>query len=64
MEEIRVRLWRNDVEQDWTVEINGKIYETMATDAIQALLKQSLNTARNSLAQGRSTHARDRSDLD
>ncbi len=39
MQEINVKLWRNYQDQNWSVEINGKRYESVSTELIQALVE-------------------------
>jgi hypothetical protein len=49
MQEINVKLWRNNREQDWSVEINGKRYESVPIELIEELVERALIVAEESL---------------
>jgi hypothetical protein len=49
MQEINVKLWRNHGQQDWSVEINGKRYESVAIELIEELMERALIDAEESL---------------
>ena len=38
MQEINVKLWRNHEDHNWSVEINGKRYESVSIELIQELV--------------------------
>lgn len=45
MQEINVKLWRNHQDQDWSVEINGKRYESVSIELIQELVEHAQTAA-------------------
>jgi hypothetical protein len=47
--EILFRLWRNEQEKNWTVEINGERYEAVAIEWIHELVYRALLDAEESL---------------
>jgi hypothetical protein len=49
MQEINVKLWRNNREQDWSVEINGKRYESVPIELIEELVERALIVAEESI---------------
>jgi hypothetical protein len=49
MHEIRVQLWRNEQEKNWTVEINGERFEKVAIEWIHELVHRALLDAEESL---------------
>jgi hypothetical protein len=40
--EIRIRLWRNDEAQDWSVEINGLRHEHVSSEILEDLVEAAL----------------------
>jgi hypothetical protein len=51
MQEINVKIWRNRRKQDWSAEINGKRYKSMAIESIEELVKRALIDAKESLTE-------------
>jgi hypothetical protein len=49
MQEITLKLWRNDDEQDWSLEINGLRYEHVSAETLEDLAEAALSVAENSL---------------
>ena len=49
MQEINVKIWRKDGEQDWSVEINGKHHEFVGVEAVKKLVERALINAKESL---------------
>jgi hypothetical protein len=58
MQEIILKLWRNDDAQDWSLEINGKRYDHVSAEILEDLAEAALVAAENSLmeAAGRRPH--------
>ncbi len=51
MQEIILKLWRNDNEQDWSLEINGLPYEYVSAETLEDLAEAALSVAENSLTE-------------
>jgi hypothetical protein len=49
MQEIILRLWRNNDAQDWSLEINGLRYEHVFAETLEDLAEAALSVAENSL---------------
>jgi hypothetical protein len=49
MQQFNVKLRRNQQEQNWSVEINGKSYEFISIEEVDALVKRALINAQESL---------------
>jgi hypothetical protein len=53
MQQLDIKLWRNEHEQDWTVTINGKSYESIAIEAVKELVLRAVAIAEGSMVDGR-----------
>jgi hypothetical protein len=51
MREINMKLWRNDEFRDWSIEINGRIYEHVPDEGLTELVEGALIVAAKSLIQ-------------
>jgi hypothetical protein len=49
MQQLNVKLRRNEKEQNWSVEINGKSYEFISMKEVDELVKRALVNAQESL---------------
>jgi hypothetical protein len=49
MQQLNVKLRRNQHEQNWSVEINGKSYEFISIEEVDELVKRALINAQESL---------------
>lgn len=49
MQEIRIKLWRNDETEDWSIEINGLRHERISTETLECLVECALIVAEKSL---------------
>jgi hypothetical protein len=49
MREINMKLWRNDEFRDWSIEINGRIYEHLLDEGLAELVEGALIVAAKSL---------------
>jgi hypothetical protein len=49
MQEIILKLWRNNDAQDWSLEINGLRYEHVSAETLEDLAEAALSVAENSL---------------
>ena len=49
MHEIVLKLWRNEQEKDWTVEINGERHEAVTIEWVQELAYRAVLDAEDSL---------------
>jgi hypothetical protein len=49
MQEIKIKLWRNDEAQDWSIEINGLWHEHVSTEILEDLVECALIVAERSL---------------
>jgi hypothetical protein len=58
MQQINVKLRRNETEQNWSVEINGKSYQDISMETVRELVKRALSNAEESMADATTTHAR------
>jgi hypothetical protein len=47
--EINMKLWRNDEFRDWSIEINGRIYEHVPDEGLAELVEAALIVAAKSL---------------
>jgi hypothetical protein len=45
MQDIQLKLWRNDRQQDWSAEINGTRYDSVSLDVIESLVQYALLSA-------------------
>lgn len=52
MEQLKVKLKRNEREQNWSVEINGKSYDFISIESVKELVKDALIDAEESLLNG------------
>ncbi len=50
MRELSFRIWRNQQEQNWSIEINGKSYEFISLESVNRLVKDALIDAAESVA--------------
>jgi hypothetical protein len=51
--ELKIQLWRNPVNQNWTVEINNKRYCLISFELVKRLVAQALGDSKKSLIEGR-----------
>jgi hypothetical protein len=51
MREINMKLWCNDEFRDWSIEINGRLYEHVPDEGLTELVEGALIVAANSLIQ-------------
>jgi hypothetical protein len=49
MQEIVFKLWRNEQEKDWSVEINGDRHEAVTIEGVQELVYRAVLDAEDSL---------------
>jgi hypothetical protein len=49
MQEIILKLWRNNDAQDWSLEINGLRYERVSAQTLEDLAEAALSVAESSL---------------
>ena len=49
MQAINIKMWRNDEEQDWSIEINGLRHEHVTSEIVEALVECALIVAETSL---------------
>jgi hypothetical protein len=49
MQEIRFRLWRSPGERLWSIEVNGRRYESVPIDSIELLVRHAIIDAEESL---------------
>jgi hypothetical protein len=49
MQQLNVKLRRNEKEQNWSVEVNGKSYEFISIEEVDELVKRALVNAQESL---------------
>ena len=47
MQEIKIKLWRNDETQDWSIEINGLRHEHVSSEILEDLVECALIVAEN-----------------
>jgi hypothetical protein len=45
MQEINVKLWRNHQDHNWSVEINGKRYDSVSIELIEELVEHAQTAA-------------------
>lgn len=48
MQEIKIKLWRNDQAQDWSIEINGLLHERVSSEIMEDLVECALIVAEKS----------------
>ncbi len=49
MRELSFKIWRNQQNQNWSIEINGKSYEFISLDSVNQLVKDALIDAEESM---------------
>ena len=49
MHEIKIRMWRNDETEDWSLAINGQFHEHVSTGSLTGLVEGALIVAAKSL---------------
>ena len=49
MQEIKFRLWRSPGERLWSIEVNGRRYESVPIDSIELLVRHAIIDAEESL---------------
>jgi hypothetical protein len=49
MQEIKFRLWRPQGERLWSIEVNGRRYESVPIDSIEQLVRHAIIDAEESL---------------
>jgi hypothetical protein len=49
MQEINIRLSFNETDQNWTLELNGKVYSHISTEAVDDLVDYALVAAQQTL---------------
>jgi hypothetical protein len=49
LENLKVQLWRNSVERNWSVQVNGKRYDCVTLPFVRQLVKQGLADAKKVL---------------
>lgn len=49
MQEINIRLSLNETDQSWTLELNGKVYNHISTEAVDDLVDFSIVAAQQAL---------------
>jgi hypothetical protein len=52
MRQLKVKLKRNEREQNWSVKINGKSYDFISIESVKELVKDALIDAEESLLDG------------
>jgi hypothetical protein len=51
MQEIKIKLWRNDQAQAWSIEINGLLHEQVFSEIMEDLVECARIVAETSLAE-------------
>jgi hypothetical protein len=51
--ELKIQVWRNSADQDWSVEINNKRYSSMPFELVKQRVAQALKDAKKSLMERR-----------
>jgi hypothetical protein len=51
MRQLNVKLWRNEREQNWSVEISGKSYKFISFESVDELVMRALANAQESMLQ-------------
>jgi hypothetical protein len=49
MQEIEIKLWRHDEEEDWSIEVNGKLYQHVSATTVDELVEYALVAAEQAL---------------
>jgi hypothetical protein len=45
MQEINIKLWFNQTEEDWTLDVNGTVYKHISTAAVDDLVEYAVLAA-------------------
>jgi hypothetical protein len=51
MQEINIKMWRNDEAQDWSIEINGLRHEHVTSEIMEDLVECALIVAEKTLTE-------------
>jgi hypothetical protein len=51
--DLKIQVWRNSADQDWSVEINNKRYSSIPFQTVQERVAQALKDAKKSLMERR-----------
>jgi hypothetical protein len=51
MQEINIKMWRNDEAQDWSIEINGLRHEHVTSEIMEDLVECALIVAERTLTE-------------
>lgn len=51
MQAINIKMWRNDEEQDWSIEINGLLHEHITSEIMGDLVECALIVAEKTLTE-------------
>jgi hypothetical protein len=51
--ELKIQVWRNSADQDWSLEINNKCYSSIPFEIVKQLVAQALSDSRKSLMERR-----------
>ena len=49
MQEINIKLWFNETEENWTLDLNGTVYSHISTGAVDDLVEYALVAAQQAL---------------
>jgi hypothetical protein len=56
MQAINIKMWRNDEEQDWSIEINGLRHEHITSEIMEDLVACALIVAERTLTEAATRH--------
>jgi hypothetical protein len=49
MQEIKIRLWHHEEEEDWSIEVRGKLYQHVSTTTVDDLVEYVLVAVQQTL---------------
>jgi hypothetical protein len=54
LEKIKIQLWRNSAEQNWSVQLNDKHYDSVTLSFVEHFVALGLSNAKKALIEGSS----------
>ena len=51
--ELKIQVWRNSADQDWSLEINNKRYSSIPFESVRQLVAHAISDSRKSLLERR-----------
>jgi hypothetical protein len=62
VKEINIRIWRNDKEQDWSIDVDGALHHHVSAKTIDDLVEYAIVAAQQSLIESKPAPAGEEDD--